>query len=37
VESLILRLLGRPEVNCGRRVLRFRSRKELALLLYLAS
>jgi DNA-binding SARP family transcriptional activator len=37
VEPLILRLLGRPEVSCGGQSLRFRSRKELALLLYLAS
>jgi DNA-binding SARP family transcriptional activator/predicted ATPase len=37
LEPLILRLLGRPEVSCGRQFLRFRSRKELALLFYLAT
>ena len=37
MESLSLRLLGRPEVSCGGRFLRFRSRKELALLVYLAT
>jgi len=37
VEPLILRLLGRPEVSCGGQLLRFRSRKELALLFYLAT
>jgi predicted ATPase/DNA-binding SARP family transcriptional activator len=37
VEPLILRLLGRPEVSCGGQFLRFRSRKELALLFYLAT
>ncbi|HZC84394.1 MAG TPA: hypothetical protein VE194_08185, partial [Rubrobacter sp.] len=37
MEPLILRLLGRPEVSCGRQFLRFRSRKELALLFYLAT
>ena len=37
MEPLILRLLGRPEVSCGGQYLRFRSRKELALLFYLAT
>jgi DNA-binding SARP family transcriptional activator len=37
LEPLILRLLGRPEVSCGGKLLRFRSRKELALLFYLAA
>ena len=37
MEPLILRLLGRPEVSCGGQFLRFRSRKELALLFYLAT
>jgi DNA-binding SARP family transcriptional activator len=37
LEPLILRLLGRPEVSCGRQFLRFRSRKELALVFYLAT
>jgi DNA-binding SARP family transcriptional activator len=35
--SLRLRLLGRPVVSRGERALKFRSRKELALLLYLAT
>ena len=37
MEPLILKLLGRPEVSCGGQPLRFRSRKELALLFYLAT
>jgi hypothetical protein len=37
LEPLILRLLGLPEVSCGRQFLRFRSRKELALVFYLAT
>jgi DNA-binding SARP family transcriptional activator len=37
LEPLILRLLGRQEVSCGRQLLRFRSRKELALVFYLAT
>jgi DNA-binding SARP family transcriptional activator/tetratricopeptide (TPR) repeat protein len=37
VEPLRLGLLGRPQVSCGGRPLEFRSRKELALLLYLAA
>jgi DNA-binding SARP family transcriptional activator/tetratricopeptide (TPR) repeat protein len=37
VEPLRLRLLGRPEVSRGGRPLEFRSRKELALLFYLAT
>ncbi|MGH3086102.1 MAG: ATP-binding protein [Rubrobacteraceae bacterium] len=37
MEPLRLRLLGPPEISRGGRLLRFRSRKELALLLYLAT
>jgi predicted ATPase/DNA-binding SARP family transcriptional activator len=37
LEPLSLRLLGRPEVSCGGQLLQFRSRKELALLFYLAA
>jgi DNA-binding SARP family transcriptional activator len=37
VETLSLRLLGRPEVSCGGRPPEFRSRKELGLLFYLAA
>jgi DNA-binding SARP family transcriptional activator len=37
VEPLRLRLLGRPEVSRGGQPLEFRSRKELALLFYLAT
>jgi DNA-binding SARP family transcriptional activator len=37
VKPLILRLLGRPKVSCRGQFLRFRSRKEIALLFYLAT
>ena len=37
MEPLILRLLGRPEVSRGGQPLEFRSRREQALLYYLAA